>query len=128
MNISEVSARSGLPTKTIRYYDEIGLVCPRRDTNGYRSFCESEIQKLAFLARSRALGFTIDDCRNLLVLWENNNRASADVKRIALSHLDAIDRKVHDLVSMRRSLSDLIDTCPGDHRPDCPILKDLASP
>ncbi|WP_073145974.1 MULTISPECIES: Cu(I)-responsive transcriptional regulator [Litoreibacter] len=127
MNIGEVSARSGLPTKTIRYYDEIGLVSPQRDTNGYRSFRESEIQKLAFLSRSRALGFTIDDCRNLLVLWENNNRASADVKRIALSHLDAIDQKVGELVSMRRSLSDLIDMCVGDQRPDCPILKDLAS-
>ena len=127
MNIGEVSARSGLPTKTIRYYEDIGLVRPQRDTNGYRAFCQSEIHKLAFLARSRALGFTIDDCRTLLALWEDQGRASADVKRIAKEHLGAIDRKVEELNSMRQSLSDLIDSCAGDHRPDCPILKDLAS-
>jgi len=86
MNIGEVSQRTGLPPKTIRYYEDIGLVKPLRDANGYRAFRESEMHKLAFLGRARTLGFSIEDCRNLLALWEDKNRASADVRAIAHRH------------------------------------------
>lgn len=125
MNIGEVAARSGLPAKTIRYYEEIGLVRPLRDTNGYRAFRETDLHKLSFLGRARALGFTIEDCRTLLALYEDESRASADVKKVASGHLAKIEAKIADLKAMRDTLTDLIDACAGDHRPDCPILKGL---
>ncbi len=127
MNIGEAARRSGLPAKTIRYYEDIGLVRALRDSNGYRAFLDADIHKLTFLSRARALGFSIQDCRNLLTLWEDQDRASSDVKRIASEHLDVIDQKVAELGDMRNSLSDLINSCAGDDRPDCPILKDLAN-
>lgn len=126
MNIGEVSERSGLPAKTIRYYEDIALVRPLRSANGYRSFRESDIHKLAFLGRARALGFSIEDCRILLDLYEDKSRESAQVKAVAEGHLTEIDNKIALLKSMRETLSQLIETCHGDHRPDCPILKDLS--
>jgi len=126
MNISDVSALSGLPAKTIRYYEDIGLVRPARGANGYRSFDESDVHKLAFLARARSLGFTIEDCRALLALYEDRDRASADVKQVAEDHLGRIDRKIRELQAMHATLTDLIHRCHGDDRPDCPILEDLA--
>lgn len=126
MNIGDVSRRSGLPAKTIRYYEDIGLVTPPRSENGYRAFREMEVHKLAFLGRARELGFTIDDCRTLLALYENDGRESAQVKRVAEDHLLKIDEKLAQLQSMRGTLALLIDECAGDHRPDCPILEDLA--
>ncbi|SFS22354.1 Cu(I)-responsive transcriptional regulator [Yoonia litorea] len=126
MNIGEVSERSGLPAKTIRYYEDIALVRPLRSANGYRSFRESDIHKLAFLGRARALGFSIEDCRILLDLYEDKSRESAQVKAVAEGHLTEIDNKIAQLKSMRETLSQLIETCHGDHRPDCPILKDLS--
>jgi MerR family transcriptional regulator, copper efflux regulator len=126
MNIGEVAQHSGLPAKTIRYYEDIDLVRPARNTNGYRVFRESDLHKLAFLARARALGFTIDDCRTLLALYEDRSRASADVKRIALDHLVRIEEKIAALQGMCDTLSTLISSCAGDARPDCPILRDLA--
>jgi Cu(I)-responsive transcriptional regulator len=125
MNISEVEARTGLPVKTIRYYEEIGLVTPARKANGYRDFAQSDAHKLAFLGRARALGFSIDDCRNLLTLWEDQTRASADVRAIAREHLTAIDAKITGLTAMRDTLAELVQDCAGDNRPDCPILKGL---
>ncbi|MCG6901980.1 MAG: Cu(I)-responsive transcriptional regulator [Rhodobacter sp.] len=127
MNIGDVSARSGLPVKTIRYYEDIGLVKPMRGANGYRAFGEKDLHKLAFLCRARALGFTIEDCRALLALYEDQARASADVKRIAKQHLGQIDSKIDDLKTMRDTLSHLINECSGDQRPDCPILEDLGN-
>lgn len=126
MNISAVARRAGLPAKTIRYYEEIGLVTPARDANGYRAFSGADIHKLAFLARARALGFTIEDCRTLLALWEDQGRASADVRRLAKEHLAEIDAKIADLQAMRGTLADLVQACAGDNRPDCPILADLS--
>ena len=126
MNIGEVSERSGLPPKTIRYYEDINLVRPLRSDNGYRSFCESDIHKLAFLGRARALGFSIEDCRTWLSLYEDETRESAQVKAVAKEHLTEIDNKIAQLKSMRETLSHLIEACQGDHRPDCPILKDLS--
>lgn len=126
MNIGDVARRSGLPAKTIRYYEEIGLIRPQRSENGYRSFRERDLHKLAFLGRARALGFTIEDCRTLLGLYEDEGRESAQVKRIAEQHLEQIDDKIAQLQSMRATLDHLVRACAGDHRPDCPILEDLA--
>ena len=126
MNIGDVASRSGLPAKTIRYYEDIGLVRPQREANGYRRFRESDLHKLNFLGRARSLGFSIEECRGLLALYEDEGRASADVKRIAEEHLRGIDRKIAELEAMRGTLSVLVDACSGDHRPNCPILSDLA--
>jgi MerR family copper efflux transcriptional regulator len=125
MNIGEVAEKVGLPAKTIRYYEDIGLVTPRRDTNGYRSFRDTDMHKLAFLGRSRALGFTIEDCRNLLALWDDQDRASADVRAIATEHLTRIEQKIADLEDIRDTLSHLVRECAGDQRPNCPILQKL---
>ncbi|WP_171102528.1 MULTISPECIES: Cu(I)-responsive transcriptional regulator [unclassified Ruegeria] len=125
MNIGDVANKTGLPAKTIRYYEEIDLIKPLRDTNGYRQFRDQDVHKLAFLGRARTLGFTIEDCRALLALYEDESRASADVKRIARDHLSQIEAKIADLRAMRDTLSHLIEACAGDTRPDCPILKDL---
>jgi len=126
MNIGEVAERSGLPPKTIRYYEEIGLIRPLRSENGYRSFRDSDLHKLAFLGRARALGFSIEDCRTLLGLYEDESRESAQVKALAEEHLAAIDDKIAQLGAMRDTLAQLVSACSGDARPDCPILSDLA--
>ncbi len=126
MNIGDIAQRTGLPAKTIRYYEEIGLVTPRREANGYRVFDDKDIHRLTFLARARALGFPIEDCRTLLALYKDDTRASADVKRIAQDHLAQIEDKILQLQSMRDTLTHLVHECAGDNRPDCPILKDLA--
>ncbi len=126
MNISEAAKRTGLPAKTIRYYEEIDLIRPARDPNGYRVFKDSDAHKLAFLGRARTLGFSIEDCRTLLALYEDETRASADVKRVAKDHLARIEEKLAQLESMRDTLTHLVQECAGDARPDCPILKDLA--
>lgn len=126
MNIGDVSSRSGLPAKTIRYYEDIGLIKPHRSANGYRCFAETDLHKLAFLGRARALGFTIEDCRTLMALYEDESRASADVKQLALEHLVKIEEKIADLQAMRDTLGELVSSCAGDSRPDCPILKDLS--
>ncbi|MDT8855668.1 Cu(I)-responsive transcriptional regulator [Paracoccaceae bacterium Fryx2] len=126
MNIAEVSARAGLPAKTIRYYEEIGLIRPARAANGYRAFRETDLHKLAFLGRARSLGFSIEDCRALLALYEDRGRASQDVKAIAQGHLDRIAAKIAELHEMQATLSGLVSACAGDSRPDCPILRGLA--
>ena len=126
MNIGDVSTRSGLPAKTIRYYEDIGLIRPHRSANGYRCFEETDLHKLAFLGRARALGFTIEDCRMLMALYEDSSRASADVKQLVLEHLAKIEEKIADLQAMRDTLRELVTSCAGDNRPECPILKDLS--
>ena len=126
MNIGEVSRASGLPAKTIRYYEDIDLVRPARGANGYRDFSEQDTHKLAFLGRSRSLGFTIEDCRKLLSLYEDRDRASANVKALASEHLDRITRKIEELQALKSTIETLVACCHGDDRPDCPILDDLA--
>jgi len=126
MNISEAAKQSGLPAKTIRYYEEIGLIRPLRDGNGYRAFGPRDLHTLAFLGRARSLGFSIEDCRTLLQLYDDRSRASADVKAVARGHLKRIDAKIAELQAMRATLSDLVAACAGDRRPDCPILRGLA--
>jgi len=126
MNISDAGARSGLPPKTIRFYEEIGLITPTRQANGYRDFSEDDLHRLAFLRRARALGFSIDECRQLLGLYTDKSRASADVKALATAQLARIDAQLAELHEMRRTLANLVSACAGDARPDCPILSDLA--
>lgn len=126
MNISDAAVECGLPAKTIRYYEDIGLVSPGRLPNGYRDYDEDDLHKLRFLQRARGLGFSVEDCRMLLSLYEDHNRASADVKKIAKTHLDEIERKIAELQSLRDTLSDLVQSCHGDDRPNCPIINDLA--
>ncbi|MGJ8527200.1 Cu(I)-responsive transcriptional regulator [Maritalea sp.] len=126
MNIGAAATRSGLPAKTIRYYEEIELVKPARSDNGYRDYCDEDIHRLCFLQRSRSLGFTIDECRTLLSLYNDEDRASSDVKHIAKKKIALIEQKVKELNSLKSTLSVLIKNCHGDDRPDCPILDDLA--
>jgi Cu(I)-responsive transcriptional regulator len=126
MNIGDVARQSGLPAKTIRYYEDISLVQPKRETNGYRVFDNADVHKLTFLARARALGFTIGDCRTLLALYEDKSRASAEVKKVTGKHLNEIEAKIADLQAMYATLTRLSEECAGDHRPDCPILEELS--
>jgi len=126
MNIGEAEKQSGLPAKTIRYYEEIGLVRPDRAANGYRNYADQDLHQLRFLQRARGLGFSVNDCRTLLSLYQDTDRASADVKAVAEAHLSEIDRKLAELQTLRAALTTLVDACHGDHLPDCPILDDLA--
>lgn len=126
MNIGHAAERSGLPAKTIRYYEDIGLVIPARQDNGYRDYSSSDVHTLRFLQRARGLGFGIADCRNLLELYEDRHRASADVKELALMKIADVDKKIVELQSLRETLSQLAAKCHGDDRPDCPIIDDLA--
>ena len=126
MNIGEAAQRSKLPAKTIRYYEDIALVNPARLDNGYRDYSENDIHRLRFLQRSRSLGFTIEECRLLLSLYEDDQRASADVKAVANQKISKIDRKIKELRSLRKTLSALAENCHGDDKPDCPIIDDLA--
>jgi MerR family copper efflux transcriptional regulator len=127
MNIGEAARSSGVPAKTIRYYESIGLIPPAsRRESGYRSFGQVEIDTLRFVQRARSLGFSVKDVARLLDLWRDRSRASGDVKALAMEQVGEIDRKVAELRSMRDTLQHLAEQCHGDHRPDCPILDGLA--
>lgn len=126
MNIGEASRRSGLPPKTIRYYEEVGLVRPARAQNGYRDYRDRDVHLLRFLQRSRSLGFTIEEARKLLALYGDDRRHSEDVQKMASGRIAVIDRKIEELKSLKRALSLLADQCPGDAGPDCPILEEIA--
>lgn len=126
MNIGLASEKSGLPPKTIRYYEDIDLIKPGRAGNGYRDYSDNDIHRLRFLQRSRSLGFSIEECRLLLSLYEDDRRASADVKTIAQDKIAEVDRKISELKALRQTLATLSENCHGDDRPDCPIIDDLA--
>ena len=126
MNIGDAAARSGLPPKTIRYYESIGLLVADRRRNGYRDYDDAHVHKLRFLHRARSLGFSVAECRSLLSLYEDRGRASADVKGLAMAKIADIDRKLAELQALRTTLGALAEACHGDDRPDCPILDDLA--
>ena len=126
MNVSAAGRLSGLPAKTIRYYEEVGLLKPDRAANGYRDYSNEDVHSLAFLKRARGLGFSIEECRQLMTLYRDRGRSSHDVREIAVAHVSAIEEKIRELESMRRTLGTLIDACHGDDRPDCPILDDMA--
>ncbi len=128
MNIGQAAKKTGLSAKMIRYYESIGLISPTgRSANGYRHFGEEDLHRLAFIKRSRDLGFSLEEVGKLLTLWQDRQRASADVKALAGTHIDALNQKIAELVSLRDTLQQLIDHCHGDDRPDCPILMDLES-
>lgn len=125
MNIGDVSERSGLPVKTIRYYEDIGLIRPDRSANGYRHFDEIELHKLRFLGRARSLGFGLESCRELLSLYQDSASSPDDVRAIAARHLRSMEQKLAELQSMTRTLQHLVRSCERGGRPDCPILEDL---
>jgi Cu(I)-responsive transcriptional regulator len=126
MNIGDASERSGLPAKTIRYYEDIGLLKPDRSENGYRDYSTADVHRLKFLQRSRSLGFSVEECRQLLSLYGDSHRESADVKAMAEVKLGEIERKIAELVDLRETLRHLVDHCHGDARPECPILDGLS--
>ena len=127
MNIGTVAERSGVPAKTIRYYESIGLIpSADRRPNGYRAYTAVDMHTLNFIKRARSLGFSVEQVRDLLELWRDKRRTSAAVKALATRHLDELDRKIAEIRSMRGALADLIERCRGDDRPDCPILEDFS--
>ncbi len=127
MLIGEASKQTGLSTKTIRFYCDRDLIAPRRDPfTGYRSFTENDLAKLRFLKKARQLDFSIKDCSELLILYDQPDRASLDVKIIASKKLEELDAQVNELNSLRNQLKLLVERCSGDHLPDCPILDALA--
>lgn len=126
MQIGEAARNAHLPVKTVRYYEEVGLVKPLRTDNGYRDYGDRDVHLLKFVQRARSLGFTIDECRLLLSLYGDKRRASADVKALASEKIRQVDLKIHELQSMRKTLQRLAEHCHGDDKPDCPILDDLA--
>ena len=128
MNIGAAAKASGLSAKMIRYYETIGLLhAANRSDNGYRHYSPQDLQQLAFIKRARDLGFTLEEVGKLLALWQDRERASADVKALATEHIAELERKISALVSLRNSLNELVTCCHGDQRPDCPIIKALAS-
>ena len=127
MNIGEASAASGVSPKMIRYYESVGLMPEAgRSAGGYRIYADTDVHMLRFIRRARDLGFALDDIRLLLGLWRDRTRPSAAVKEIAVRHIDELTAKIAELQAMKRSLMHLAEACHGDHRPDCPILDDLA--
>ena len=123
MNISAAAKAAGLPVKTVRYYADIGLVqAPSRSDAGYRTYDDASVRKLVFIRRSREFGFSIDECRELLSLYQDQDRTSAEVKKIASNRLEEIEAKQRELQSLHDELAHLVKTCRGDHRPDCPII------
>ena len=128
MNISAASRASGVSAKMIRHYESLGLVPGvRRSDSGYRQYDETTVHLLRFIRRARDLGFDTKEIAALLALWRNKRRSSAEVKRIALQHVDALEARIAALQSMQRTLAHLAHCCHGDERPDCPILGELAS-
>lgn len=128
MNIGEASKASGVTQKMIRYYESIGLIdAVRRSANSYRIYGESDVHTLAFIRRARRLGFSVERIQQLMTLWRDKARSSAEVKGIAQQHIETLEAKIEELVAMRRTLEHLVACCHGDARPDCPIIEDLAA-
>ncbi|WP_296249315.1 Cu(I)-responsive transcriptional regulator [Pseudomonas sp. UBA4194] len=128
MNIGQAARESGLSAKMIRYYESIGLLRPaHRSDSGYRLYREDDLHTLGFIKRSRDLGFSLEEVAKLLTLWQDRQRASADVKQLARAHIDDLNQRIAQLSGLRDTLQHLVAHCQGDDRPDCPILKELAS-
>ncbi|MDC1111763.1 MAG: Cu(I)-responsive transcriptional regulator [Alphaproteobacteria bacterium] len=127
MNIGKASKLSDLTVKATRYYANIDLVKPKQDSQtGYRNYTEKDVLKLKFIGKARSFNFSIDECRDLLSLYENENRPSKEVKKITLEKISEIDKKLNDLKTLRKELSHLANNCHGDDRPNCPILEALS--
>ena len=127
MNIGQAGERAGLPPKTIRYYEGIGLLKPARRDNGFRDYGDRDVHELRFIARARRLGFSVEECRHLLELYRDQGRTSAEVRETAKTHIKSIRSKIRELRSMETALAHLIERCAGDSRPDCPILDKLSA-
>lgn len=128
MNIGEAARASSVSAKMIRHYESIGLIVPARRTEaGYRVYSPQDVQVLQFIHRARALGFSLEQIRGLVALWQDKGRASADVHALARAHIDELNRKIAAMEAMRRTLESLAASCHGDARPECPILDDLAA-
>lgn len=126
MNISQAAKFTGLTSKTIRFYEEKGIVPKaRRSENGYRYYTEDQIEALGFIKRARGLGFSLDDSKQLLELQLNPDRASAEVKEKVLQNLERVKEQIHHLEEIKSSLIKMSSSCPGDMSHDCPILEDL---
>ncbi|MYM36203.1 Cu(I)-responsive transcriptional regulator [Duganella sp. FT50W] len=127
MNIGQAAKASGVSAKMIRYYESIALIPPgRRSDAGYRIYADNDLHTLRFVRRARLLGFSLEQIRELLSLWQNKERASADVKTIATGHVAELNQRIAELTEMRDTLQTLAGCCHGDQRPDCPILQSLA--
>jgi MerR family copper efflux transcriptional regulator len=127
MRIQQASRQSGMPAKTIRFYEEIGLVRPAaRSANGYRQFSDTDVRMLRFIHRARKLGFSVDDIQKLISLWQDNKRASSDVKKLALAHVSEIEARIRELESVKQAVLNHAGNCHGDDRPECPIIDELA--
>ncbi len=127
MNIGDAASATGINAKMIRYYESIALIpAPSRSDVGYRSYSENDVNRLRFVRRARDLGFSVEQIRNLLALWQDKGRSSADVKALAMQHIDALNEKIGELVTMVQTLEHLAETCHGNDRPDCPILETLS--
>jgi MerR family copper efflux transcriptional regulator len=124
MNIGEASKASGVSSKMIRYYEQIGLITPaHRTQSSYRTYTENDIHTLRFIRRARDLGFSVEQMKTLLALWRDRSRASADVKALALDHIAELERKAAAIAAMTSTLKHLANHCHGDDRPDCPIIE-----
>ncbi|MCC7635382.1 Cu(I)-responsive transcriptional regulator [Stenotrophomonas rhizophila] len=127
MNIGQAAKFSGVSAKMIRYYESIGLIPPAtRSEAGYRNYTTQEANSLRFIRRSRDLGFTVEQISELLMLWRDGERTSADVKKVALSHVAELEAKIGELQAMANTLRELANNCHGNNRPDCPIIEELA--
>ena len=127
-NIGEAARRSGVSAKMVRHYESLGLLpAVHRTDAGYRQYGDTEVHTLRFIRRARDLGFSMDEIAQLLKLWQNRRRSSAEVRRIASRHIDDLSRKLAEMEAMRRALQHLVHCCHGDDRPDCPILDELAA-
>lgn len=126
MNIGQASRASGVSAKMIRYYEQTGLIpAADRKSSGYRDYSATDVHMLRFVRRARDLGFSVAEIGDLLGLWRDETRQSAEVKRLAQGHIDALERKIKDLQDMSNTLTTLVNACHGDHRPHCPILQRL---
>ena len=126
-NIGQAAAQSGVSAKMIRHYEALGLMpTVHRTDAGYRQYGDKEVHTLRFIRRARALGFSMAEIAELLKLWQNKRRASADVKRIAQAHVADLERRIAEMEAMRKTLAQLAQCCQGNSRPDCPILTELA--
>ncbi|RYY74806.1 MAG: MerR family transcriptional regulator [Gammaproteobacteria bacterium] len=129
MNIGQASVKSGLPVKTLRYYEEIGLVRPARtEGNDYRDYSASDVEHLRFLQRARAVGFSLNVCRELLDLYRDDNRRCSQVKALVLEKVEQVEKQLHELQALRSVLIDMADSCAGDDSSNCSIIETLAQP